>query len=99
VTVALTPRRLANRLDPRPPRNAVQLIAAGEGTDGRRTYVDLDFARTAFRSWDLYRNILVVPAAPDYWPPAHRELLLTLDDVLLAQEFTNDGRGANVIRR
>ena len=28
----------------------------------------------------LYGNILVVPADPDYWPPADRELLLTLDD-------------------
>ena len=35
----------------------------------------------------LYANILVVPAAADYWPPAHRELLLTLDDVLV-----EDGR-------
>jgi FtsP/CotA-like multicopper oxidase with cupredoxin domain len=31
----------------------------------------------------LYANILVVPSDPDYWPPAHRELLLTLDDVLV----------------
>jgi FtsP/CotA-like multicopper oxidase with cupredoxin domain len=31
----------------------------------------------------LYGNILVVPADPDYWPQAHRELLLTLDDVLI----------------
>jgi hypothetical protein len=31
----------------------------------------------------LYGNILVVPADPDYWPPADRELLLTLDDVLI----------------
>jgi FtsP/CotA-like multicopper oxidase with cupredoxin domain len=31
----------------------------------------------------LYGNILVVPADSDYWPPAHREVLLTLDDVLL----------------
>jgi len=31
----------------------------------------------------LYGNILVDPADPTYWPPAHRELLLTLDDVLL----------------
>ena len=31
----------------------------------------------------LYGNILVVPADRDYWPPAHRELLLTLDDVLI----------------
>ena len=31
----------------------------------------------------LYGNILVTPSAPDYWPPANRELLLTLDDVLI----------------
>src|SRR5205823_3358834 len=31
----------------------------------------------------LYGNILVEPADPDYWPPAHREVLLTLDDVLI----------------
>src|SRR6266850_4432292 len=31
----------------------------------------------------LYANILVVPADPDYWPPAHRQILLTLDDVLI----------------
>ncbi len=35
----------------------------------------------------LYANILVVPADPGYWPPVHRELLLTLDDVLI-----EDGR-------
>jgi FtsP/CotA-like multicopper oxidase with cupredoxin domain len=31
----------------------------------------------------LYGNIHVVPAEPDYWPPANRELFLTLDDVLV----------------
>ena len=31
----------------------------------------------------LYGNVLVEPTDPDYWPPAHRELALTLDDVLL----------------
>lgn len=31
----------------------------------------------------LYGNIHVVPADADYWPPANRELFLTLDDVLL----------------
>ena len=31
----------------------------------------------------LYGNILVEPAEPDYWPPAHRDVVLTLDDVLL----------------
>ncbi|HET8743737.1 MAG TPA: multicopper oxidase domain-containing protein [Gaiella sp.] len=31
----------------------------------------------------LYGNIVVVPTAQDYWPPAHRELALTVDDVLI----------------
>jgi FtsP/CotA-like multicopper oxidase with cupredoxin domain len=33
----------------------------------------------------LYGNILVVPADPEYWPPVDRELLLTLDDVLVEE--------------
>lgn len=37
----------------------------------------------------LYGNVIVVPAEPDYWPPAHREVALTLDDVLI-----EDGRVA-----
>ncbi len=35
----------------------------------------------------LYGNVLVVPADEGYWPRAHRELPVTLDDVLL-----EDGR-------
>jgi FtsP/CotA-like multicopper oxidase with cupredoxin domain len=31
----------------------------------------------------LYGNILVVPSDPEYWPPAHREVALTLDDILI----------------
>ena len=31
----------------------------------------------------LYGNILVVPTEEGYWPPAHRDVLLTLDDLLL----------------
>jgi FtsP/CotA-like multicopper oxidase with cupredoxin domain len=31
----------------------------------------------------LYGNILVVPSDPDYWPPADREIPLTLDDILI----------------
>src|SRR6185437_5502313 len=31
----------------------------------------------------LYGNCIVVPADPDYWPPVHRELALTLDDILI----------------
>ncbi len=31
----------------------------------------------------LYGNILVVPSDANYWPPVHREVLLTLDDLLI----------------
>jgi FtsP/CotA-like multicopper oxidase with cupredoxin domain/cation diffusion facilitator CzcD-associated flavoprotein CzcO len=31
----------------------------------------------------LYANVLVEPADPDYWPACHREIPLTLDDILL----------------
>jgi FtsP/CotA-like multicopper oxidase with cupredoxin domain len=31
----------------------------------------------------LYGNVIVQPADPGYWPPAHREVPLTLDDILL----------------
>jgi FtsP/CotA-like multicopper oxidase with cupredoxin domain len=31
----------------------------------------------------LYGNIIVVPTDEDYWPAAHREIALTLDDVLI----------------
>src|SRR4249919_2882276 len=31
----------------------------------------------------LYGTIVVAPTDPDYWPPVHRELVLTLDDLLL----------------
>jgi len=33
----------------------------------------------------LYGNVVVVPGDPDYWPPVHRELVLTLDDVLIEE--------------
>jgi FtsP/CotA-like multicopper oxidase with cupredoxin domain len=33
----------------------------------------------------LYGNILVTPAEPGYWPPVNRELLLTLDDILIEE--------------
>jgi FtsP/CotA-like multicopper oxidase with cupredoxin domain len=34
----------------------------------------------------LYGNILVEPAEPDYWPPANREVFLTVDDILLEDD-------------
>src|SRR5947207_3669267 len=31
----------------------------------------------------LYGNVIVEPADPDYWPPVHHEVALTLDDILM----------------
>jgi FtsP/CotA-like multicopper oxidase with cupredoxin domain len=31
----------------------------------------------------LYANVIVEPEAAGYWPPVHRELTLTLDDILI----------------
>ena len=31
----------------------------------------------------LYGNIIVEPRDPDYWPPAHRDLSLIVDDILM----------------
>ena len=31
----------------------------------------------------LYGNVIVEPSEPDYWPPVHREIALTLDDILI----------------
>ena len=33
----------------------------------------------------LYGNILVTPSEADYWPPANRELPVTLDDILIEE--------------
>ncbi|HET8821945.1 MAG TPA: multicopper oxidase family protein [Thermoleophilaceae bacterium] len=56
----------------------------------------------------LYGTILVAPSDPDHWPPVHRELTLTLDDILLEDgrvapftrsesSFTAMGRFGNVL--
>ena len=54
----------------------------------------------------LYGNILVVPTDPDYWAPVNRELLLTLDDVLLEDgqiapfsRSRDDARGDGPLRQ
>src|SRR5512133_2100334 len=31
----------------------------------------------------LYGNLLVIPSVPDYWPPADRDFILTVDDLLV----------------
>ena len=33
----------------------------------------------------LYGNLLVTPAVLDYWPPADRDFILTVDDLLVEE--------------
>src|SRR5919199_554544 len=47
----------------------------------------LDIRHDYGQEMGLYGTILVVPEDPAYWAPAHRELVVTLDDVLI-----EDGR-------
>ena len=75
-TTARTRRRRRSRSAAASPTGSRSPTPASTGTT--RTS-----ARTTARSSGMYGNILVVPAEPDYWPPAHRELLLTLDDILI----------------
>ena len=42
----------------------------------------------------LYGNLIVVPSDPDYWAPAHREVAVTLDDILI-----EDGKVAEFLRK
>jgi len=65
-------------------------IAVGEGYSARVSFPDPGvywyhphIREDYGQEMGLYANVLVEPADPDYWPPAHRELVLTLDDILL----------------
>ena len=67
-----------------------QPMAVGESFSARVTFPDpgLYWYHPHIREdygqeMGLYGNVLVEPAEPGYWPPAHRELVLTLDDILL----------------
>jgi FtsP/CotA-like multicopper oxidase with cupredoxin domain len=80
--------RLENRYDGTHETQAP--IAVGESFPSRVTFPDpgLYWYHPHIREdygqeMGLYGNVLVVPADPEYWPPAHREVLLTLDDVLI----------------
>ena len=81
--------RLENRYDG-VPYDTQQPIAPGESFTYRLEFPDpgLYWYHPHIREdytqeMGLYGNILVLPADPDYWPPAHRDVVLTLDDVLI----------------
>ncbi|HET7379288.1 MAG TPA: multicopper oxidase domain-containing protein [Gaiellales bacterium] len=80
--------RLENRYDGT--HQTQQPMAVGDKFSARITFPDpgLYWYHPHIREdygqeMGLYGNVLVEPADPDYWPPAHRDVVLTLDDVLL----------------
>jgi len=84
--------RLDNRYDgthetqapiPRGGRFAYRLAFPDPGVYWYHPHMREDYGQ----EMGLYGNILVVPEDPGYWGPVHREMALTLDDVLL-----EDGR-------
>jgi FtsP/CotA-like multicopper oxidase with cupredoxin domain len=80
--------RLENRYDGT--HQTQQPMAVGEKFSARVTFPDpgLYWYHPHIREdygqeMGLYGNVLVEAADPDYWPPTHREVVLTLDDILL----------------
>jgi len=80
--------RLENRFDGT--HETQQPMAVGEKFAARITFPDPGvywyhphIREDYGREMGLYGNVLVEPADPGYWPPAHRDVLLTLDDILL----------------
>jgi FtsP/CotA-like multicopper oxidase with cupredoxin domain len=81
--------RLENRYDGVPHETQAPIPVGGEfsyriqfpdpGLYWYHPHIREDYAQEL----GLYGNILVVPADPEYWPPADRDIVLTLDDILL----------------
>jgi FtsP/CotA-like multicopper oxidase with cupredoxin domain len=80
--------RLENRYDGT--HETQHPMAAGERYTARVTFPDPGvywyhphIREDYGQEMGLYGNVIVEPADPDYWPPAHREIALTLDDILI----------------
>jgi FtsP/CotA-like multicopper oxidase with cupredoxin domain len=81
--------RLENRYDGVPHETQAPIRVAGEFTyriqfpDPGLYWYHPHIREDYTQELGLYGNILVVPADPDYWPPVDRDLILTLDDILI----------------
>jgi FtsP/CotA-like multicopper oxidase with cupredoxin domain len=81
--------RLENRYDGVPHETQAPIPVGGEFTyriqfpDAGLYWYHPHIREDYTQELGLYANILVVPAEPDYWPPVDRELVLTVDDLLL----------------
>jgi FtsP/CotA-like multicopper oxidase with cupredoxin domain len=81
--------RLENRYDGVPHETQAPIPVGGEFTyriqfpDAGLYWYHPHIREDYTQELGLYGNILVEPADPDYWPPADRELVLTVDDLLV----------------
>jgi FtsP/CotA-like multicopper oxidase with cupredoxin domain len=81
--------RLENRYDGVPHETQAPIPVGGEFTyrvqfpDPGLYWYHPHIREDYTQEMGLYGNILVVPAEPDYWPPADQDLVLTLDDILV----------------
>ena len=81
--------RLENRYDGVPHETQAPIPVGGEFTyriqfpDGGLYWYHPHIREDYTQELGLYGNILVVPTAPGYWPPVDRELVLTVDDLLV----------------
>ena len=81
--------RLDNKYDGVPHETQTPIVIGGEFTyrirfpDPGLYWYHPHIREDYTQEMGLYGNILVVPSDPDYWPSANRDVLLTLDDLLL----------------
>jgi FtsP/CotA-like multicopper oxidase with cupredoxin domain len=81
--------RLENRYDGVPHETQAPIPVGGEFTyriqfpDPGLYWYHPHIREDYTQEMGLYGNIVVVPAEPDYWPLGDRDLVLTLDDILL----------------
>jgi len=81
--------RLENRFDGVPHETQAPIPPGGEFTyriqfpDPGLYWYHPHIREDVTQELGLYGSILVDPTEPDYWPPAHRDVVLTLDDLLL----------------
>jgi FtsP/CotA-like multicopper oxidase with cupredoxin domain len=81
--------RLENRYDGVPHETQAPIPVGGEFTyriqfpDAGLYWYHPHIREDYTQELGLYGNILVVPTDPGYWPPVDRELVLTLDDLLI----------------
>ena len=81
--------RLENRYDGVPHETQAPIPVGGEFTyriqfpDPGLYWYHPHIREDYTQEMGLYGNILVIPSEPDYWPPADRDLVLTLDDILI----------------